>query len=405
MKILWVNPSFLDYRVPVYAELDRLTGGKLRIIYSKTRTPSRVSAKIETVLGERAIGLEGERSIGLQREDAEFANAGIRIPYQPGLLNRVMSTQADVVIAEGFFQWTPAALIKRLCQHVPLVISYERTRHTERACPGWRTRYRKLVVRMAAAMVCNGALSKEYSVELGMPASRITTGQMVVDVGALQQALSGQPAADRAHQRQRLGVQGLCFLYVGAITARKGIRQMLAAWKRFVAALPGPVTLLVAGDGPERAAIENDLSRYGNTSVKFIGPIEYEHLPFIYSAADVFVMPTLEDNWSLVVPEAMACGLPILCSKYNGCWPELVRCGDNGWIFDPLIETELSDLFHQCVNGRADLPRLGMNSRAIIADHTPGTAAESILQACQLAVEPRRSGRQSASPPTVADCV
>src|SRR5258706_4088692 len=141
MRILWVNPSFSDYRVPVYAELDRLTGGEFRIVYSKTRTPLRVDAKIREVLGPRAIGLDGERSLGLRQEDAHFANTGVRIPYQPDLLTRVLDTKADVVIAEGFFQWTPAALAKRQCQRVPLVISYERTAHTERNCPRWRTLY------------------------------------------------------------------------------------------------------------------------------------------------------------------------------------------------------------------------------------------------------------------------
>jgi glycosyltransferase involved in cell wall biosynthesis len=50
--------------------------------------------------------------------------------------------------------------------------------------------------------------------------------------------------------------------------------------------------------------------------------------------ADVFVLPTLEDNWSLVIPEAMACGLPVTTSIYNGCHAELIRDGENGCTFD-----------------------------------------------------------------------
>ena len=45
-------------------------------------------------------------------------------------------------------------------------------------------------------------------------------------------------------------------------------------------------------------------------------------------------MPTIEDNWSLVVPEAMACGLPVATSIYNGCYPELVNKNLNGMVFD-----------------------------------------------------------------------
>ena len=77
------------------------------------------------------------------------------------------------------------------------------------------------------------------------------------------------------------------------------------------------------------------------SNVLFTGAIPYEDTALYYSLADIFVMPSLEDKWSLVVPEAMSLGLPILCSIYNGCWPELVREGENGWVFDPQKPEEL----------------------------------------------------------------
>ena len=77
----------------------------------------------------------------------------------------------------------------------------------------------------------------------------------------------------------------------------------------------------------------------GLTNVYFIGKVDYDNLPNYYQSADVFVIPTLEDNWSLVVPEAMASGLPILSSVYNGCYPEYVT-EDNGWVFDPLDSSD-----------------------------------------------------------------
>ena len=49
-------------------------------------------------------------------------------------------------------------------------------------------------------------------------------------------------------------------------------------------------------------------------------------------------MPTWQDNWSLVVPDAMACGLRVLCSKFNGGWPELAHEDENGYVFSPLVQ-------------------------------------------------------------------
>jgi glycosyltransferase involved in cell wall biosynthesis len=105
-----------------------------------------------------------------------------------------------------------------------------------------------------------------------------------------------------------------------------------------------------------------------------------------YAAADAFVIPTLEDNWSLVVPEAMACGLPILCSKYSGCWPELVQEG-NGWVFDPLDHQDTLRVLNLCIQKGSELPGMGRESRTIIAGHTPQHAARSIYEACRIATE------------------
>ena len=137
MNILWINPCFLDYRVPVYRELDILCGGNLSIIFSEKRVPARVIKKIKSGLNDRAIALNGEKFLKLGDDtgyESGFSNRGILIPYQPGLAKTVLRQKCDVVIAEGFFQWTPVALIKKIFQQVPLVLSYERTFHTERNC-------------------------------------------------------------------------------------------------------------------------------------------------------------------------------------------------------------------------------------------------------------------------------
>lgn len=96
-----------------------------------------------------------------------------------------------------------------------------------------------------------------------------------------------------------------------------------------------------------------------------------------YGVSDVFVIPTLEDNWSLVVPEAMACRLPIACSIYNGCHPELVRKDYNGITFDPLNRQSLLDAlsyFHS-----NDLKSNGANSRELEKFFGPEQTAQNVV--------------------------
>ena len=106
--------------------------------------------------------------------------------------------------------------------------------------------------------------------------------------------------------------------------------------------------------------------------------------------SDVFIIPTLQDNWSLVVPEAMACGLPIACSKYNGCWPELVK-PENGWVFDPLNQEETVKTLQKIGScNTSQLRSMGKCSREIVQDFSPGKAAQAIFNACAKALAVNR---------------
>ena len=115
MRITWVTRSFLDYRVPVYRELDKLCGGNLTVIYYKDVPPMRAQNKLKEVLGERAIAREYELRIGNKPkiDNASKGNTSFRIPLSPGLIKQVIQTKPDVIISDGFMQWTYAALAVR----------------------------------------------------------------------------------------------------------------------------------------------------------------------------------------------------------------------------------------------------------------------------------------------------
>lgn len=388
MNVVWVTRSFLDYRIPVYLELHKRLGSRFVIFYNADYVPDRCRLKVEKALGRAARGLRGESAFTLGSPTG-FANKGVRIPYQRGLIKAILKERPDIVISDGFFQWTYAALWLRAIRRISHVMCYERTSHTERHAQWYRTVYRKLVMRWIDAVCCNGRLCGEYTRSLGFPPHRITYGQMAADVRTLAEKSRQITEKQIQQKRPELRLQGVVFLYVGQIIPRKGILQLLEAWKMFSReAGMAECSLLLVGGGPQEAqcrayCAENDLD-----NVRLVGAIDYDLLPMYYRCADVFVIPTLEDNWSLVVPEAMACGLPILCSKYNGCWPELVK-PENGWVFDPLDPRDFAEKLTLCMDSKDRLRRLGKCSRQIAESFTPDNAAESILAACEIAVSRR----------------
>lgn len=378
MNITWVTRSFLDYRIPVFASLNEQCGNRLTLIYNAAFIPPKVNEKTIQRLGANAWGLTGEYNIG-DTEDLSLANRGGNIPFQPGLLKAIRRSQPDVLVCDGFFQWTFAAIAHHIFHGTPVVMCYERTMHTERACPWYRTWYRKLVMRSLAHICCNGVLSEEYVRHLGYPVDKISCGHMAADIDGLAVCADSDSSEKIQRLRKKHNIRGILLLFVGRMIPRKGLNYLLEAYRQFQVSHKDQATLLIVGDGPEMATYQS----MNIPGVVYAGNCPYDEIAGYYRAADVFIIPTLEDNWSLVVPEAMAFGLPIASSIYNGCHPELVT-PENGWTFDPFRADSIRDVLHRIVSARDILPKMGQKSREIVfANHTPAHAARAVLHACQ----------------------
>jgi glycosyltransferase involved in cell wall biosynthesis len=110
-----------------------------------------------------------------------------------------------------------------------------------------------------------------------------------------------------------------------------------------------------------------------------VGWVDYGSLGAYFKAADVFVFPTFEDVWGMVVPEAMVFGKPILCS--NGAAScELIVEGENGYIFDPTNAKELSEKMRIFIESPDLIESMGESSRQLIYQKSPETAAKAYIE-------------------------
>jgi glycosyltransferase involved in cell wall biosynthesis len=123
----------------------------------------------------------------------------------------------------------------------------------------------------------------------------------------------------RTHARVQAGApadRGFLALFVGRLEKEKGVRVLLEAWR--LAGLGEGAVLALAGDGPlrgELAAAPQD--------VRALGFVPRDHLPALYAAADVLVLPSIRtetflEPWGLVVNEAMHQGTPVITSDAVG---------------------------------------------------------------------------------------
>lgn len=380
MKLLWVNPSFLDYRIPLYKEIDERLNKNFKLVYSSKRIPERCDKKIKEAIGDNAISIKKDKIISIGSGNG-FANKGINIPITGGLYKSIKQAKPEIIIAEGFFQFTPLTLLYAFIHRIPLIIAYERTKHTERNCPFYRRWYRRFINLFVSGYVVNGSLTKEYLISQGVKPEVIFTGAMCADSAELsKKVLSINDTELISYKEEILKTKedkGFTYIFVGRIIPLKGIKYLLKAWEKHIIDFPHD-KLCIVGDGE----LLNDFKKeFSHSSIIFTGAIDYSQIHKYYAVADVFIIPTLEDNWSLVVPEAMACGLPVACSIYNGCHPELVKKDINGRTFDPLNEEDIVETlsyFHS-----QNLKEMGKNSIEIEKEFSPEKTAENIINAAR----------------------
>jgi glycosyltransferase involved in cell wall biosynthesis len=131
------------------------------------------------------------------------------------------------------------------------------------------------------------------------------------------------PSRDAA--RAATGVEGPLLTFAGRMGRQKALEVGLAA----VAASPG-VTLLLAGDGPERDAMERRAAEFGlGDRARFVGPLDRNGVLELFRAADASLLSSSWENFPHTVVESLAVGTPVISTAVGGV-PEVVTDGENG---------------------------------------------------------------------------
>ena len=175
--------------------------------------------------------------------------------------------------------------------------------------------------------------------QYGVPYSRVCAVTQSIDARHYRRALEVSDAW-RSKRRAELGLRGCVFLYVGRLWSGKGLDYLFEAYRSLLRQCPN-TSLLLVGDGVDEnqyRTLARDLP-----GVSFAGFVQTTNLPEYYALADVFVFPTLGDPHGLVVEEAMAAGLPVICTEAAGDIRHRLPEGEAGYVIPPMDATCLAD--------------------------------------------------------------
>jgi len=192
------------------------------------------------------------------------------------------------------------------------------------------------------------------------------------------------PVPDNA-QRQavldRYKVKPPYLLYVGSINGRKNIARLFEAYARLQARRP-ELKLVIGGLRQWRTQeIDAAFEKFGlEDKVHFTGYLKDEDLPALYSAAEVFVFPSLYEGFGLPPLEAMACGTPVVASNVSSL-PEVL--GEAAILVDPYDVAAIAEAIEAVLSDnslRASLRERGLRQAALY--HWEDTARQ-VLQVYQ----------------------
>ena len=314
-----------------------------------------------------------------------FIIKGIHI--RPSVLWYLWRYKPDVIVASDFFPQTLFALIyARLCR-VKVLIHSNSTRHTS-ATAAKRRWFRKWLVRRCDGFIAASSETKKYLCELGAKADTVFISIQTIDVLRWKRLVEEEKES-QDNLKSELGLNGKVILYVGRLESHKGVQLLFEAFHRVTERIQNVSILLVGGGSEEARLKEYCEQRNFSDKVEFVGYKQPNELPKYYAAADLLVFPTLGDTFGFVVNEALASGLPVICSPFAGA-ADLIEEGENGYIIDPRETEKLAALLSNILMDDDLLQSLKQGALASIENFTIEKSAEQFLKAIEFVMTDAR---------------
>lgn len=303
-------------------------------------------------------------------------------PYQQvgsrriaGAVTRALDRLGPACVAVGGWSVPEARAALKWCRRnraVAVLMSESKEDDAPRSW--WKERLKSRLVRQFQSALVGGRPHRDYAVKLGMDPDRVFIGYDVVDNDYFS-SRAAEVRARAAEARTALGLPDRYLLAVARFLDFKNLPGLLAGYARYreLSTNGDPWPLVICGSGPLEDELKRQCRARGlDGAVIWAGFKQLADMPPYYALAAAFILPSSREQWGLVLNEAMASGLPVLVSRLAGCRYDLVREGENGWLFDPFdTESMAGAILRMAALPDPDRERMGRASLALIGDWGP----------------------------------
>ena len=314
--------------------------------------------------------------------------------FNPGLWRLIRDGNFDAVFVSGYFYASAwIAILATKLHGIPLFFTTESHNLRSWAAQSmFRLQLKKIYVKQILSLgnvlltVSSGSFQQLLA--LGFPESRIVLTPYTVDNDwwTTQAAQTNREAVRASWQ---IPAHAPVVLFCAKLQPWKSPMDLLEAF--FRANVPDSY-LVIAGDGPLRTGLEHRTAELGVADrVRFLGFTNQTQLPSVYCAADLLVLPSLYEPFGLVVNEAMLCGLPVVVSDRVGAKFDLVRPGENGYVFPVGDVGALAAILREILPDEEKRERLGAAGQLRMQTWSPREYVEGIARAVSLVSKDKAS--------------
>jgi glycosyltransferase involved in cell wall biosynthesis len=300
--------------------------------------------------------------------------------YFKGIVNsdgieRIKKYQPDAILIFGWAYNAHLKIIRYFSGKVPIYFRGDSTLLNELGGLKKALRYvfLKWVYKHINYAFYVGKNNRNYYKAYGLKESQLSFAPHAIDSNRFETDRSKE--ASELRSSFGMGNNDILILYAGKFEPVKNIELLLSA---FITLNRANVHLLLAGNGPNENDLKEQADKSGAANVHFTGFKNQTYMPVLYQAADLFCLPSNSETWGLSINEAMACGKAVLVSDKVGCAADLIEDERNGAVFISDNIGSLVERLQQLTKDKAQLAKLGEQSKQIIKNWSFLHIAEAI---------------------------
>lgn len=285
----------------------------------------------------------------------------------------------QILVIAGYARPAMLAALLWSCWNQRPAVLFSATKQDDAPRSWWREFVKRWILKLYKAALVGGRTHKLYLVELGMSADAIFFGYSVVGNGFYH------PTKIRSLP---VPLHNSYFLAINLFVPKKNLFFLISSYAAYrQAAGTHAWDLVICGDGQLRPQIEKHITELAlQDTVHLPGFLQQDELLPYFAHAQYFVHASIQEQWGLVVNEAMAAGLPVLVSNRCGCFEDLVIEGVNGFGFNPENSQQLTELMLKMSSGEVNLRAMGEASLEHIQKFSPDYFAQGLMQAVEYAL-------------------